>query len=61
MFQFVTVLGHSLLLAYDNSCNFPVVQSIISSAHMIMFFFLFMQFYIRAYNKPKAAVAKKAE
>ncbi len=53
MFQFCCVFGHSLLLAYDNSCGFPVVQSVISSAHMILFFILFMQFYLRAYKKSK--------
>ncbi len=60
MFQFFTVLGHSLLLGINNDCGFPVVQSIISSAHMITFFILFAQFYARAYKKkPAVAIAKE--
>lgn len=51
MIQFVSVAGHSLLLAFNNDCGFPVIQSVISSAHMILFFILFMQFYIKAYQK----------
>jgi hypothetical protein len=55
MVQFVTVLGHSLLLAYDNECGFPAIQSVISSAHMILFFILFLQFYAKAYKKTSAS------
>lgn len=55
MLQFTIVLGHSLLLAYDNPCGFPVVQSVISSAHMILFFILFLQFYAKAYKKKDVA------
>lgn len=50
MVQFVTVCLHSLQLAFNNDCGFPVVQSVISSSFMILFFILFMQFYIRSYS-----------
>lgn len=55
MFQFFTVTCHSLLLAWDNSCGFPVVQSMITSSFMVLFFVLFAQFYIRAYSQKSKA------
>ncbi len=61
--QFASVLGHSCLLVFNNDCGYPIIHSAISSAHMIMFFVLFMQFYSRAYSKKAkaTATAKKEE
>jgi elongation of very long chain fatty acids protein 7 len=58
MIQFVAVLGHSCLLLINNDCGYPIAQSAISSANMIMFFIMFGQFYSKNYTKKKTVTAK---
>jgi len=53
MAQFCLVAGHSFLLAFDNSCGFPVVQSMISTSFMTLFLVLFAQFYAKTYKNRK--------
>jgi hypothetical protein len=53
MLQFVSVLGHSLILFFHNPCGYPVIHSALSIAHMALFFVLFAQFYLKAYSNKK--------
>jgi len=49
--QFLTVMGHSLILFFHNPCGFPIVHSILAILHMLLFFVLFAQFYMKTYKK----------
>jgi hypothetical protein len=59
MVQFLTVMGHSLILFFHNPCGFPLIHSVLAIGHMLLFFVLFMQFYLKAYSKKRDA--KKIE
>ena len=52
-FQFVAVMVHGFQVAFYNDCNFPWQFSWYIAAHALLFFFLFSEFYIRSYIKPK--------
>ncbi len=41
--------GTPWLLATGNPCRFPIAQSVITFAHGLIFFALFVDFYVQAY------------
>ncbi|TDG51454.1 hypothetical protein AWZ03_002249 [Drosophila navojoa] len=60
MIQFVLVMVHSFQLFFKNDCNYPIGFAYFIGAHAVMFYFLFSNFYKRAYvqrdGKDKSAV-----
>ena len=53
MVQFVGIMVHGFQLMLYDDCDFPWQFSYYIGAHAVMFFFLFSQFYVRAYlSKP---------
>ncbi|ALC47357.1 CG2781, partial [Drosophila busckii] len=52
MIQFVLVMVHSFQLFFKNDCNYPIGFAYFIGAHAVMFYFLFSNFYKRAYVKP---------
>ena len=53
MIQFVGIMVHGFQLVLYDDCDFPWQFSYFIGAHAVMFFFLFAQFYVRAYLTPK--------
>ncbi|XP_017081977.1 elongation of very long chain fatty acids protein isoform X1 [Drosophila eugracilis] len=51
MIQFVLVMVHSFQLFFKNDCNYPIGFAYFIGAHAVMFYFLFSNFYKRAYVK----------
>ncbi|XP_060650422.1 elongation of very long chain fatty acids protein 7 [Drosophila nasuta] len=51
MIQFVMVMVHSFQLFFKNDCNYPIGFAYFIGAHAVMFYFLFSNFYKRAYVK----------
>lgn len=49
MIQFVLVMVHAFQLLFWNECNFPSAFAYFIGAHALMFYFLFSNFYKRAY------------
>lgn len=49
--QFVLVMLHAFQLLIWNECNYPIAFAYFIGAHAIMFYFLFSNFYKRAYTK----------
>ena len=62
MVQFVAIFVHGFQLVFYNDCNFPWQFGLYISAHALLFFALFSQFYIKNYfNKTnKKAMVKDA-
>uniref|UniRef100_A0A8D8BDW6 Elongation of very long chain fatty acids protein n=1 Tax=Culex pipiens TaxID=7175 RepID=A0A8D8BDW6_CULPI len=62
MIQFVLVMAHAFQLLFWNECNFPSAFAYFIGAHALMFYFLFSNFYKRAYaerKQPKEKVEKQ--
>lgn len=55
MIQFVFVMLHAFQLLIWNPCNYPIAFAYFIGAHALMFYFLFSNFYKKAYaqRKPK--------
>lgn len=51
MVQFVLVMLHSFQLFFRNDCNYPIGFAYFIGAHALMFYFLFSNFYKKAYLK----------
>ena len=59
MIQFVIIFVHGFQLVFYKDCDFPWQFALYISAHALLFFALFSQFYIKNYfnktnKKPKA-------
>ena len=61
MLQFLTVMGHNLILFFHNPCGFPIIHSVLAIGHMLLFFVLFAQFYLKAYSSKKAGGKRRLE
>lgn len=61
MIQFVLVMVHAFQLLFWNECNYPSAFAYFIGAHAVMFYFLFSNFYKRAYveRKPKEKAEKQ--
>jgi len=57
MIQFVLVMVHSFQLFFKNDCNYPIGFAYFIGAHAVMFYFLFSNFYKRAYVKRDGKVS----
>lgn len=51
MVQFVLVMVHAFQLLFKNDCNYPIYFAYFIGAHAVLFYFLFSNFYKRAYMK----------
>ncbi|KAG5673959.1 hypothetical protein PVAND_003955 [Polypedilum vanderplanki] len=59
MVQFVAVMIHAFQLLFHNPCNYPTAFIWWIGAHAIMFYFLFRNFYKKAYKKKIEGKLKK--
>jgi elongation of very long chain fatty acids protein 7 len=50
MIQFVMIFTHAFQLLFYTDCNFPKVFALWIGAHGVLFWFLFSNFYDKAYN-----------
>lgn len=53
--QFVLVMAHAFQLLFWNECNFPSAFAYFIGAHALMFYFLFSNFYKRAYAERRVS------
>ncbi|XP_029730210.2 elongation of very long chain fatty acids protein 7 [Aedes albopictus] len=53
MIQFVLVMLHAFQLLIWNPCNYPIAFAYFIGAHAVMFYFLFSNFYKKAYTQRK--------
>jgi elongation of very long chain fatty acids protein 7 len=54
MIQFTGIMTHSFQLIFHNPCNYPIAFVYWIGAHAVLFFFLFKNFYNRAYTAKSA-------
>ena len=57
--QFVAIMVHEFQLLFYDDCDFPWQYPIYIGVHVIIFFILFAQFYVREYFSKKQKDAPK--